>query len=222
MTTTIDVPNVGTFVLSTTLSSDELQPIFEEAWTGSHIWQSSLVLAQYFDPATTKSPEAPNPLVLELGSGTGLLGLVAAKRGCRVILSDQQKLVSLLEKNVQLNAADQHFAYPVQVVELNWANPDTFFREEGSTGLNWLLISDCVNPIYGSESIRHLAETILMIIARQEPTSDTRLQILMAYQSRGQDEAWVEFTSYFTPLRFSFQVCLETEEKIQIVRLMAH
>lgn len=43
--------------------------------------------------------------VLELGSGTGLAGLFAAKRGCHVLLTDVAAVVELLHHNIAANAA---------------------------------------------------------------------------------------------------------------------
>ena len=41
--------------------------------------------------------------VLELGSGTGVLGIVCAVRGAHVTITDQSQLIALMQRNADLN-----------------------------------------------------------------------------------------------------------------------
>lgn len=55
--------------------------------------------------------------VLELGSGTGICGIMAAKIGANVIMSDNNPFsLELIEKNIKLNNIKAHF------MEIAWAN----------------------------------------------------------------------------------------------------
>jgi predicted nicotinamide N-methyase len=57
--------------------------------------------------------------VLEIGSGTGLVGLVAAGLGAEsVIVTDLGHLVPFLDRNIRLNG----LAEVVSAVELEWGN----------------------------------------------------------------------------------------------------
>ena len=57
------------------------------------------------DPAASQGPETPEvPCVVELGSGTGLAGLMVAKAvRCRVEITDLPELMGIMEKNVRRN-----------------------------------------------------------------------------------------------------------------------
>lgn len=81
---------------------------------GLKTWGSSFVLAQMLDSIAAQSLShllgtecsAPRPTVLELGSGTGLLGLAAATIWqTRVLLSDLPEIMPNLAHNVETNRA---------------------------------------------------------------------------------------------------------------------
>lgn len=54
--------------------------------------------------------------VLELGSGTGLVGLVAAMLGGHVWITDQSPLLEIMQRNTLLNGLSETCI----VAELNW------------------------------------------------------------------------------------------------------
>ena len=54
--------------------------------------------------------------VLELGAGTGVVGIVLGLLGAQVTLTDQAQLLPLLKENIELNKVQHH----VTVKELNW------------------------------------------------------------------------------------------------------
>lgn len=60
--------------------------------TGGRIWDSSMILAKYLckneTMLNTKFKKGTTLNILELGSGTGILGIYAACLGWNVILSD--------------------------------------------------------------------------------------------------------------------------------------
>ncbi|GAA5836724.1 hypothetical protein JCM9279_007637 [Rhodotorula babjevae] len=114
-----------------------------EASTGHRTWGSASILAHLlaaspsrFFPALCASPPAPSPplRILELGSGTGLVGLTAAavlsrlgvgaRGGAEVVLSDggdepQAVLDNLLE-NVVANEGAMGDGVRVRVERLDW------------------------------------------------------------------------------------------------------
>ncbi|KAF8935214.1 putative methyltransferase-domain-containing protein [Dissophora ornata] len=84
---------------------------------GSTIWDAAIVLAKYLERASdllastsTTGQQAIN--VLELGSGTGIVGLAVARmlsakgmKGSKVVLTDKENVVPLLQRNVEKNAS---------------------------------------------------------------------------------------------------------------------
>ncbi|KAJ8612515.1 hypothetical protein CTAYLR_003709 [Chrysophaeum taylorii] len=69
--------------------------------TGLEVWRGAEMLSRYLEanPVTGR--------VVELGAGTGLPGLTAAKLGARVTLTDQDpQVLELLRHNVQVNGLD--------------------------------------------------------------------------------------------------------------------
>ncbi|KAF9346285.1 Methyltransferase-like protein 21D [Mortierella sp. AD094] len=88
---------------------------------GSTIWDAAIVLAKYLECSDllkltkSKSSASSTPInILELGSGTGIVGLVAARilstkgyQGSKVVLTDKDNVVPLLQRNVENNASER-------------------------------------------------------------------------------------------------------------------
>ncbi|KAK7061456.1 putative methyltransferase-domain-containing protein [Favolaschia claudopus] len=84
---------------------------------GGIAWPAGEVLAQYL---VHRGPQfVQGKTVLELGSGTGLVGLVAAMLGGIVCITDQAPLLAIMRENVELNKLSALCA----VNELNWGEP---------------------------------------------------------------------------------------------------
>ncbi|KAL0023506.1 hypothetical protein WJX79_004511 [Trebouxia sp. C0005] len=79
-----------------TLTVDEHTELENEA--GAVVWDAALVLLKYFctDPSLVQSKRC-----IELGAGTGVVGLTAALLGALVVLTDLPVYLSGLERNVQ-------------------------------------------------------------------------------------------------------------------------
>lgn len=80
--------------------------------------------------------------IVELGSGSGLLGIVAALLGGDVVLTDVPELVPLLEDNVVVNqeAINTHGGH-VRCVPLEWS---CSLPPELQDGADFVLCSDCI------------------------------------------------------------------------------
>lgn len=86
---------------------------WRENGTGSDLWDSALVLAGYFECCPAFAPLEvggsnksfwAGKRVVELGSGTGALGLLIAKlRAAHVVLTDLPECCPLLRKNARAN-----------------------------------------------------------------------------------------------------------------------
>lgn len=153
----VEVPGAArAFTLSETLQSDELAPIFADAWTASRVWDASAFLSEHLvafaqqqqqhddhhhhsfvTTTTTSGPAA----VIELGSGCGLAGIVAASLGADVLLTDQREAVELLERNAAANATSDDERRRMRVCEFTWGSEPG--RALPRTTFDYILISDC-------------------------------------------------------------------------------
>ncbi|KAJ1887016.1 Protein-lysine N-methyltransferase efm6 [Kickxella alabastrina] len=141
---------------------------------GSTVWDAGLVLAKYLDKQTQDGTlSLSGKTVLELGSGTGLVGLALAKLqpACTVILSDKSELVPLLERNISLNCAQRN----TTAVYLDWCDP-----ESGSDvgAVDMILVSD---GVWASELHAPLAETLGRLAGEHT-------RVILAFESRNFEE----------------------------------
>ncbi|KAJ1628927.1 putative methyltransferase-domain-containing protein [Pavlovales sp. CCMP2436] len=136
---------------------EEFAPIFSDAWTGSRVWGAAHVLTSHMSDLA-EAGGLRGARVLELGAGPGMCGLAAAALGAAsVALTDQKAMVSLLERNIKLNP---ELGGAVTAAELNWGGPHA-----GVAPYDVVLVSDCVNILYGEASFGQLAGTIHALCA---------------------------------------------------------
>lgn len=142
------------YELSETLHSDELAPIFADAWTASRVWDASRFLSEHLvsfaatqrHPFHMTSVDASAATVIELGSGCGLAGLVAASLGGDVLLTDQREAVELLQRNIAANAASEAERSRLHVQEFTWGSePSTTLPR---STYDYILISDCKYSVF--------------------------------------------------------------------------
>jgi predicted nicotinamide N-methyase len=153
--------------------SDNVQIILREpSLTGDNLglktWTSSLMLARRLSSLEAYLPQG-ELRVLELGAGTGLVGIAAA---CiwktQVHLTDLPEIVPNLQHNADQNSElVQRFGGALSVLALDWsdvANAPRFKSQQYSV----ILAAD---PLYSTEHPKLLAETIVRWLRR---TPDAR------------------------------------------------
>jgi predicted nicotinamide N-methyase len=106
--------------------------------------------------------------IVELGSGTGLVGLVAAKLGGKVWITDQAPLLDIMTRNVQMNDIEGD---KITVAELNWGSP---LPTSIPSKPDIIIAADCV---YFEPAFPLLVQTL-------SDLSDARTEVLFCYKKR--------------------------------------
>ncbi|XP_067154922.1 protein N-lysine methyltransferase METTL21A [Apteryx mantelli] len=92
----------------------------EQSWAqlgvAAVVWDAALVLCAYLEAGNV---DLCDRAVIELGAGTGLLGIVAALLGARVTVTDRAAALALLESNVRANLPPE-LQPRAAVKELTW------------------------------------------------------------------------------------------------------
>lgn len=85
--------------------------------------------------------------VLELGTGTGLVGIIAARLGLNVTVTDLEAILPNLKVNVAQNLLPGDQIHP-EVLDWTDAEKDGFLEKHGAESFETILISD---PIYSDK-----------------------------------------------------------------------
>ncbi len=117
---------------------------------GSTVWDAALVLCSFLESERGRAVVGSSCRCLELGSGTGIVSIVAATldstRMCTA--SDLGDCVALISRNIELNGTVNCTA-----VEVDW----TVDPPEDLVGTDWVLCADCV---YDLSCVSPLLRTI--------------------------------------------------------------
>ncbi|ETW01141.1 hypothetical protein H310_06747 [Aphanomyces invadans] len=121
MTSTADRSEVVRIPVSTTSSACIELECDWGVGIGGSLWTSGRLLVDYMARNTHEQKDLVGRTVLELGSGTGLVGLAMAHMGpSRVIVTDLDTHVASMERNLERNASLFPSATKVEVVALDW------------------------------------------------------------------------------------------------------
>ena len=146
-----------TFAVDKGLNFTIHEPSLTEDNLGLKTWTSSLLLARRLAELARYLPE-PCPPVLELGAGTGLVGMAAAAVwSARVMLTDLPEILPNLRKNLELNAdLIQLNKGAVDARVLDW-NDETDVPRQREEGFKVVVAAD---PIYSPDHPRLLVSTL--------------------------------------------------------------
>jgi hypothetical protein len=153
-------------------NDQSIAALFSDEWLGTAVWPAARVLVDFMEKHRSLL-NLPSLSIIELGSGTGVCGLAAAALGAaQVTLTDQSALLRTLAHNICLNSLGSSVACR----ELTWSTsclPHDVFHD----GADLVLMSDCLNSVYGDQHALALAATLHCLLKRkqqlQQP-ADTR------------------------------------------------
>ncbi|XP_042598660.1 protein-lysine methyltransferase METTL21D [Cyprinus carpio] len=127
---------------------------------GCVVWDAAIVLSKYLETEQFCSVQSgvstwSSKNIIELGAGTGLVGLVAATLGANVTVTDLEDLQPLLQLNIKKN---QHLIHTGSITAkvLKWGgNVEEFLPHP-----HYILMADC---IYYEQSVEPLVETLKLL-----------------------------------------------------------
>ena len=145
---------------------------FLRSGIGATVWDAAIVLARYF--LLKGDREKWRDLrVIELGAGTGCVGLTLASLGANVWLSDLPWALRLLNMNVAANA--HLFQIEPNVVPLSWGdNEQAALLLEHAGSFDLIVVSDCV----------HWPELFEKLIDTMDALSTVQTAIYLSYEVR--------------------------------------
>uniref|UniRef100_A0A3Q3AVU0 EEF1A lysine methyltransferase 3 n=1 Tax=Kryptolebias marmoratus TaxID=37003 RepID=A0A3Q3AVU0_KRYMA len=115
------------------------------------VWEAALHLCRYLED---ESVELRGRRIIELGAGTGLVGILAARLGAEVTLTDLPLALPQLQANVSANTpSDGWPSVPPTVLPLSWGRDHLNFPSD------WDLVL-CADIIYLPETYPLLVETL--------------------------------------------------------------
>ncbi|KDO25906.1 hypothetical protein SPRG_08847 [Saprolegnia parasitica CBS 223.65] len=107
---------------------------------GGSLWTSGRLMVDYFSRNVRARQQLQGASVLELGSGTGLVGLALACMGpASVVLTDLESHVAALQANVERNSARFSDGTLVSVAALDW---NTASADDATAPLDWIVGTD--------------------------------------------------------------------------------
>lgn len=135
-----------------------------KTWGSSLYWLvdlfESLRYQMLLEHYRLRYPSSISQPVLELGTGTGLVGIAAARLGLNVTVTDLEAILPNLEANVSLNKlpGDQISS---EVLDWTDAEKDGFLASHGSQSFETIMISDPIYSIDHPPMIRNMIDTFL-------------------------------------------------------------
>ncbi|CAN3503901.1 protein-lysine N-methyltransferase Efm2p [Diutina catenulata] len=142
---------VRTLVFDHEVSLKVHEPALTSDNLGLKTWGASLVLAKRL-----LAQRYLEGSVLELGAGTGVVGLVCALQGHPTILTDLPEICGNLQHNVTLNGLDNALVAP-----LDWTNHTSFTEQFPSQLYDTIVVAD---PIYSSQHPYWVSDTIFAFL----------------------------------------------------------
>ena len=170
------------------------------------VWDASLLLAKYLERlAASKEADSKKSLfseakAVELGSGTGFLGLWLAAMGARVLLTDLPSNLELMKRNLKLNSSSSSTdglisEDLVSIAAFDWL--DGSQRQTERDFLGWAPIRD-IDYFIVSDCLYYKEVSFLLLFFLQFSTDKTDFCLLiLAFDKNTQPELLLFYFYYF-------------------------
>ncbi|KAI7860295.1 putative methyltransferase-domain-containing protein [Circinella umbellata] len=193
------------------LSHLSLKQNVKEFGLAGKIWQAAYILQSYFSSDTQTEPKPSIPpeyfrnnstsysiptkpyRILELGAGTGYVGIWLAKmlrKPCEVIITDLEQILPLIQDNVNAHYEPvvEDDSATVRVERLHWGNSKDTANILRDGPIDLIVISDCV---YFPELFNILTATLVEICTSPET------KIVIGYKCRSLEKESGFWQDYF-------------------------
>ncbi|XP_046374633.2 protein N-lysine methyltransferase METTL21D-like [Haliotis rufescens] len=158
---------------------------------GCVVWDAAIVLSKYLETHDFDGGKSwMGKKVVELGAGTGVVGLFAASYGADVIITDLPEFVPLMELNIKENT--HIISGSAEACTLTWGQDKSTKFDH----IDFIIIADC---IYYEESLEPLVSTITEL-------SDMETTVLCCYEQRDTGNKPELEKKFFQLIRESFDV----------------
>ncbi|CAG5131101.1 unnamed protein product [Candidula unifasciata] len=172
---------------------------------GCVVWDAAIVLCSYFVKCAglkqgqlyVDSLDFQGKSMLDLGSGTGAVGLVTACLGARAIVTDLPDFVPLMQYNITENKGK--FTGSCSAEPLRWGDREqmSFLKQSDFPhGADFIVLADCV---YYEESLESLVETILYF-------SSERTHVYCSFEERDMGNKPELQQKFFQMMRTQFDI----------------
>ncbi len=165
---------------------------------GCVVWDAALVLIAYFEKRKAKGLMTTLVNALDIGSGTGVVGLAMLKLELvqNVLLTDKASQLKLLTHNMDRNCGSKEFTGRVRVEPLTWENNDQVLKVCTDQKYSIITASDCV---YGGKSSASLANLLLRLLDLN-PNAEVLLSFEVRDRHLTEVTAKADFSSEFFSL----------------------
>ncbi|XP_057684027.1 protein N-lysine methyltransferase METTL21A [Corythoichthys intestinalis] len=136
------------------------------------VWDAAVVMCIYLELGQV---ELKDKVSIELGAGTGLVGIVAALLGAKMTITDRNSAMDFLSANVKANLPD-NLQKSVVVSELSWGENLDRYPSEGFDlvlGADIVYLEDTFVPLI--QTLKHLCShaTVVLLACRIRYERDT-------------------------------------------------
>ncbi|GAQ89683.1 hypothetical protein KFL_005500060 [Klebsormidium nitens] len=153
--------------------SSLMDPQTGRALTGAWVWDCAIAVAKWFETQSWPPGSFKGKRVIEVGAGTGLVGLALASLGADVVLTDREALMPGLRTNIQANQLEERCRADV----LEWGSDASHLFPP----VDYVVGSDI---LYDMSLVPALCKTLLDL-------SGPNTQIIIGYELRfGTTEAF--------------------------------
>lgn len=163
-----------------------------DAGCGGKLWVAGKLLAMYLINYhdQIKSLSVPNGNIIELGSGTGVVGLSLGLLlqnhhplvGSHIHLTDLNQVIPILSQNITLNK----LAGVCDAQELDWFDTNTPLFMDGQGKVDLILLADCV---YDVKLFDVLVQALILLCNLNRSEGDKETEILLSFKKRRKSNA---------------------------------